>query len=69
MRIERSRLDGNRALSGAALAVVTDAFGGRGSIAQYNRDILCAGGKRPDIAVMRRRAPGPWLGYRGKTRL
>ena len=38
--IERSRLDGNRAMSGAALAVVTEAFGERGSIAQYNRDFF-----------------------------
>ena len=55
--IERSRLDGNRAMSGAALAVVTDAFGGRGSIVQYNRDFLFALAERDlmsSIDMMRR---------------
>lgn len=42
------------------LALVTDAFGGRGGIAQYNRDFLSAlakGGAISSITVLPRRAP------------
>jgi phosphatidyl-myo-inositol dimannoside synthase len=44
------------------LALVTDAFGGRGGIAQYNRDFLCAlasSGAVSSIRVLPRLAPDP----------
>src|SRR5690242_13926539 len=44
------------------LALVTDAFGGRGGIAQYNRDFLSAlaeSGTASSIIVVPRRAPEP----------
>jgi phosphatidylinositol alpha-1,6-mannosyltransferase len=44
------------------LALVTDAFGGRGGIAQYNRDFLgtlAAGGGVSSITVLPRLAPDP----------
>ena len=46
----------------AVLALVTEAFGGRGGIAQYNRDFLCAlaepgGVAAPRIIVLPRHAP------------
>jgi phosphatidyl-myo-inositol dimannoside synthase len=44
------------------LALVTDAFGGRGGIAQYNRDFLQAlaeGGVASSITVLPRHAPEP----------
>lgn len=44
----------------AVLALVTDAFGGRGGIAQYNRDLLCAlaeTGAMSSILVLPRNAP------------
>lgn len=46
------------------LAVVTDAFGGRGGIAQYNRDFLGAlaeTGAVSSITVLPRQAPDPLL--------
>lgn len=46
------------------LALVTDAFGGRGGIAQYNRDFLSAlaqGDAPSPIFVLPRRAPDPVL--------
>ena len=46
----------------AMLAIVTDAFGGRGGIAQYNRDFLGAlaeGRILSSIAVLPRHAPDP----------
>lgn len=39
------------------LALVTDAFGGRGGIAQYNRDLLQALAGTGDVAVLPRHAP------------
>ncbi len=45
---------------GHCLALVTDAFGGHGGIAQYNRDFLCAlaeSGAMSSITVLPRRAP------------
>jgi phosphatidylinositol alpha-1,6-mannosyltransferase len=41
------------------LALVTDAFGGRGGIAQYNRDMLSALGDGLRIVVLPRHAPDP----------
>jgi phosphatidylinositol alpha-1,6-mannosyltransferase len=44
------------------LALVTDAFGGHGGIAQYNRDllgVLAAGGAVSSITVLPRHAPEP----------
>jgi phosphatidylinositol alpha-1,6-mannosyltransferase len=44
------------------LALVTDAFGGRGGIAQYNRDLLSAlvrGGVAVSVVVVPRAAPDP----------
>jgi phosphatidyl-myo-inositol dimannoside synthase len=44
------------------LALVTDAFGGRGGIAQYNRDLLgtlAGGGALSSITVLPRLAPDP----------
>ena len=44
------------------LALVTDAFGGRGGIAQYNRDLLgalAASGTAQSILVIPRHAPDP----------
>ena len=41
----------------AMLALVTDAFGGRGGIAQYNRDFLGALAERSSITVLARHAP------------
>jgi phosphatidylinositol alpha-1,6-mannosyltransferase len=49
-------------VAGAMLAVVTDAFGGRGGIAQYNRDLLGAlasTGAVCSITVLPRLAPDP----------
>jgi phosphatidylinositol alpha-1,6-mannosyltransferase len=49
--------------SPAMLAIVTDAFGGRGGIAQYNRDFLGAladTGAVSSIAVLPRQAPDPF---------
>jgi phosphatidylinositol alpha-1,6-mannosyltransferase len=49
-------------VAGAMLAVVTDAFGGRGGIAQYNRDLLGAlasTGAVSSITVFPRLAPDP----------
>ncbi|MGH9545445.1 MAG: glycosyltransferase family 4 protein [Terriglobales bacterium] len=46
----------------AMLAIVTDAFGGRGGIAQYNRDFLAAAaeaGIMSSITVLPRQAPDP----------
>jgi phosphatidylinositol alpha-1,6-mannosyltransferase len=45
----------------ALLALVTDAFGGRGGIAQYNRDLLgvLAGAGASPITVLPRLAPHP----------
>jgi phosphatidylinositol alpha-1,6-mannosyltransferase len=46
----------------AALALVTDAFGGRGGIAQYNRDLIGAWAASPRLAnldVLPRRAEDP----------
>jgi phosphatidylinositol alpha-1,6-mannosyltransferase len=48
----------------AMLALVTDAFGGRGGIAQYNRDFLGAlaeAGVCSSITVLPRHAPDPTL--------
>lgn len=39
------------------LALVTDAFGGRGGIAQYNRDFLTAAAADVDVIVLPRQAP------------
>ena len=50
--------------SPAMLAIVTDAFGGRGGIAQYNRDFLGAlaeSGEVSSITVVPRLAPDPPL--------
>ena len=41
----------------AVLALVTDAFGGRGGIAQYNRDFLGALAETSSITVLPRHAP------------
>jgi phosphatidylinositol alpha-1,6-mannosyltransferase len=44
------------------LALVTDAFGGRGGIAQYNRDLLSSivqGGTAASVVVVPRAAPDP----------
>jgi len=44
------------------LALVTDAFGGRGGIAQYNRDLLSTlvqGGMAASVVVVPRAAPDP----------
>lgn len=41
----------------AMLALVTDAFGGRGGIAQYNRDLLTALAEISSITVLPRHAP------------
>lgn len=41
------------------LALVTDAFGGRGGIAQYNRDLLTALADGRSIEVLPRHAPDP----------
>ena len=41
----------------AMLALVTDAFGGRGGIAQYNRDFLGALAEMSSITVLPRQAP------------
>jgi phosphatidylinositol alpha-1,6-mannosyltransferase len=49
-------------IAGAMLALVTDAFGGRGGIAQYNRDLLGAlagTGAVSSIRVFPRLAPDP----------
>ena len=46
----------------AMLAIVTDAFGGRGGIAQYNRDflgVLAEAGILSSITVLPRQAPDP----------
>jgi len=46
----------------AMLAIVTDAFGGRGGIAQYNRDflgVLADVGMLSSITVLPRQAPDP----------
>jgi phosphatidylinositol alpha-1,6-mannosyltransferase len=46
------------------LALVTDAFGGRGGIAQYNRDLfeaLSASGLVSSISVLPRTAPDPYV--------
>jgi phosphatidyl-myo-inositol dimannoside synthase len=46
------------------LALVGDAFGGRGGIAQYNRDLLSAladSGLFSSISVLPRRAPDPFV--------
>jgi phosphatidylinositol alpha-1,6-mannosyltransferase len=48
--------------SPAMLAIVTDAFGGRGGIAQYNRDflgVLAEAGILSSITVLPRQAPDP----------
>jgi phosphatidylinositol alpha-1,6-mannosyltransferase len=48
--------------AGTMLALVTDAFGGRGGIAQYNRDLLGAlagAGALSSITVLPRLAPDP----------
>jgi len=36
-------------MAGAVLALVTDAFGGHGGIAQYNRDFVTAVARTPDV--------------------
>lgn len=50
------------------LALATEAFGGRGGIAQYNRDFLAAvaeSGRAASIAVAVRSAPDPVAGIAG----
>src|SRR5690242_1742631 len=50
--------------SPSMLALVTDAFGGRGGIAQYNRDFLGAlanTGAVSAITIVPRNAPDPYL--------
>ncbi|HEY0282697.1 MAG TPA: glycosyltransferase, partial [Rhizomicrobium sp.] len=54
------------------LALVTDAFGGRGGIAQYNRDLLSAlvqGGTAASVAVVPRGAPDPAVPPAGITQV
>ena len=49
---------------GRCLALVGDAFGGRGGIAQYNRDFLGAlanSGLVSSISILPRRAPDPFV--------
>lgn len=50
--------------SGRCLALVSDAFGGRGGIAQYNRDFFAAlanSGLVSSISVLPRQAPDPFV--------
>jgi phosphatidylinositol alpha-1,6-mannosyltransferase len=54
------------------LALVTDAFGGRGGIAQYNRDLLSAlvqGGAAASVVVVPRAAPDPAVLPAGLTQV
>ena len=54
------------------LALVTDAFGGRGGIAQYNRDLLSAlvqGGIAASVVVVPRFAPDPAVPPAGLTQV
>ena len=46
-------------MTGPMLALVTDAFGGRGGIAQYNRDFLSALSSQARIVVLPRHALDP----------
>jgi phosphatidyl-myo-inositol dimannoside synthase len=51
-------------LGGGCLALVSDAFGGRGGIAQYNRDFFAAlanSGLVSSISILPRRAPDPFV--------
>src|SRR5207247_1460565 len=57
---QRGRLMQN---GGRCFALVGDAFGGRGGIAQYNRDFLSAladSGLVSSISILPRRAPDPF---------
>jgi len=57
---------------GRLLALVTDAFGGKGGIAQYNRDFLAAltnCGVFESIIVLPRNAPEEFIPPRGLTQL
>jgi phosphatidylinositol alpha-1,6-mannosyltransferase len=50
--------------SGGCLGLVSDAFGGRGGIAQYNRDFFAAlanSGLVSSISILPRRAPDPFV--------
>lgn len=47
--------------SGRLLALVTDAYGGRGGIAQYNRDFLGFLAPQVDITVLARYAPDAFV--------
>src|SRR4051812_14492614 len=54
------------------LALVSDAFGGRGGIAQYNRDLLAAfakSGVMSSIVVLPRRASGAGVPPKGVRQL
>src|SRR5258708_40062828 len=70
LRCSRSLCRMTHALS--MLALVTDAYGGRGGIAQYNRDFLSAlveVGAASSIVVLPRYAPTQWPHRVASTRL